>query len=393
MEQKTRQYLDAAGSKVGLLNRVWELENGKEKIMPFVALFPWEVFTDKHNTELKKLCWQYGSDWIIIRTTHRSDFEWMVDVMPTETSCHKDNIQATLEEMNNELRDPEVIAYSKMEWSWYDPDEVVFSIAPAIKWPWWTLTEHPNQKDRLLLDVFNRWGAQDSNVIDFNSWDDVSEWKGVNIDKWKISDLVTAVQVDRIRLIQNWLREAWLFVENRSLQLEWVFFKNLPLITQIRDFAEKKIIEPYDNVKKISWRVFGITPESWINLPIEIWNTRDLAMESWDKKGSPYILSPVFISSRLCWTDFPKNMKGYVPLAHGSALGMYSLAHNNTRFIKICLERWWVAVLDRIISEQILDNAVTWDVLNIISDWRWFSYKVLSDRPKKSPLDDPRLQI
>ena len=328
-------------------------------------MWKWEELTEKQRQKIRN----FDSREVIIRTSHESDWEWMVDVMPTIV-CTKNEIDKTLTEIKQEIYDPEIIKYSKKEGTNYNPDEVSISIAPYIEQTNFTLTEHPNQEWKIMLDLWREeWSwinkYVNTQVIDFLKNQLVSRFL------WFEDFVDNEEKVKWILELHNKLRNLWFFAENRSLQIEWwidIYSWNINLY-QIRDFAENK----YANFR-LEWedddftykRIFWVTWPEGIKLPIVKKFFRWEVMDTWEELWQEYLWFPETITNKLSKNELSEPMKWYIPW---NSAGSVSLAHQNTRLVKDILNKNWVAILENPHWDWIIDELENWDNVRVISDW------------------------
>lgn len=327
--------------------------------MPFISLFPGESITPRMRWKISNLCNSFNTQNIILRTTTLgySDFFAMVDITPTIRGRLSDLLML-LDEILTRSRDDKIYDYALQEGVEYNHHRVGISIAPFLHDGSWTLTEHPNRPEVQLIDkielsngrYLHRHGRpQDSQSI-------------------KISRLI------------NSIRETGLLSDKRAYQYEGVYHPQTrtPLLTQIRDFADKKTAD-YDLGSNVSAdRIFGVTPSDGIVLPIIRRAIREDCIIEGDNKNTPYIVSPEIISNPLRML-YAKFMQGYMPLSDGLPPNP-SLTHQNTRLVQQALRREGFAMIDpeiqkglRDIVPMIKDGAY----LRIITDAKGFQLEIL----------------
>ena len=359
MNRFLEQHIQDYGWKNWTLAFLKEKEEFWSNILNHVLLWKWDNLSEKQRQEIIS----FNSNKIIVRTSEQSDWEWMVDVMPTIV-CTKNELDKVLSEIKEKSYNKEIIEYSKKEQTNYNPDNISISIAPFIESEKFTLTEHPNQKWKLLLDIYDErnWWT-DTDVIDLldkeiiNKFDYFSMYNNKEQIKW-ILDIMTK------------LREIWIFSEDRSLQIEW--WINLldwnANLYQVKDFSRIELpnYELEKNLECEHSRIFWLTWEKWIELPISNWHFRYESIDNWEEKyPNWYLSSPSIITNPLS-SEYGKNMKWYMPW---NSLWSRSLAHQNTRFVQQVLKEWGFAILDKF---YIWGTYQDWVNLNIKSDGKNF---------------------
>ena len=365
LNEKLSKSVEKYWWKHWILEYLKELDWFKDYILDYVLLNIEWISNKNDIGKINSFNWNS----VIIRTSEYSDYEWMIDVMPT-IICTRDKITNTLSEIKKICKDESIIEYSKNEWWSYNSDNVSISISPYIEWVNFTLTEHPNQENSLLLDIYNESTDEYSNrklqIIDIY-WDDII-WLS---DIWIVSN---REQLSPIIDLMNKLKIQKLFNDDRAIQIEWGinFINNSINLYQVRDFWEKKLSSfslEENSFKTYSNRVIWLTPEEWIILPISKDNFRNSSISSWDFSYKKYLLSPENITSKLKIHEYSDKIYWYIPWWVYSSK---SLVHQNTRFVKEVLRNEWVSILW---MEYLLEDYSNWDYIRIISDWRNFDIK------------------
>jgi len=333
-------------------------------ILDHILLWKWESLTEEQRQKIRS----FNSERIIIRTSEQSDWEWMVDVMPTIV-CTIHEVDEILERIREKWYDEWIINYSKNEWTNYNPDNVTISVAPYINQVNFTLTEHPNQKWKILLDLWKeQWywinKYTETQTLDFLNnalVTEISSFEHFIGDEEKVKSILNLMEK---------IRELWIFSENRSLQIEWwINFWNLNTnLYQVRDFVENKYADfELGESNYHYWRVFWITPETGIQLPVVKKRFRWNTIIKWEELYPDwYLWFPEIITNKLNIKEQSQNMKWYVPWTSSWSI---SLAHQNTRPMKEVLNKnKGFAILEDSFDYDIGDLE-DWDVVNVKSDW------------------------
>ena len=163
------------------------------------------------------------------------------------------------------------------------------------------------------------------------------------------------------------LRETGLFSDSESLQFEIGFHRDKPLLFQVRHFAERNYSDFQLGNTDGYTRIFGVTSPSGVVLPL-VSGHREHAIADGDKRKEAYILNPNDVSDLLSLSEFPKYMRGYIPP------NAPPLSHQNTRFVKICLERGGFAMLNIEADFELKDIYKGGGLARVISNGR--EYKI-----------------
>src|SRR3989338_2312193 len=218
----------------------------------------------------------------------------------------------------------------------YDPDRVSLTVAPFIDGLNGTATEHPNRRNTMLIDAMGDERASDT----------------IDICDGKMAELMILMLLSRNRVSQivrmcEEVRETGLFDDDTALQHEFKMHPQSgnPLLVQSKDFAKRDertfdISHPAHAGRNL--RVFGVTPQEGLDLPIIRSQFRSEAIRRGDDSKSEYILAPEVTSNPLYLWDYPEHMRAYIP---GSSRGSQTLVHQNTRFVQLCLRRNGTAIL------------------------------------------------
>jgi hypothetical protein len=343
MDAELAKSIEELGGKNGVIQVLKGMPSISDYIPKQVIISPGRDYDAKIMEGVQRL----PGNRFIVRTSEKSDYRGMVDVMPTQI-CLSHEIERTVAAVRARCGNVVISQYAEKEGLHYSPDNVSISIAPFINEMSFTLTEHPNQDNVILLDVYQT--HNDPGVVGFTvteTFDIVNRQISTEgLDDNKIIRDIRAIQ-KMIRLLFA-IRELGIFPEDRALQIEGGVGLSAGKIYlyQVRDFAERKTadFDLRDNWGHSS-RVFGITSPEGLNLPVSKGSFRFQAMLDGDEKykDSGYVLAPENITSSLLISEQPEYMISYIP--GGYSLGSRSLAHQNTRFVKQTLEKGGFSIL------------------------------------------------
>lgn len=323
-----------------------------------------EELSKQQLNKIKAICARYGTNSVIIRTSHHSDWERMVDAMPTERDVLLDKdgfvIQRCILEITEKCRNQSLINFAQKEGSDYDPGHVTIGIAPYLEFNYATpitMTEHPNHKEVRLMDVvWHPKGYTHPGQFFWNPYDFVDGQQASSFGNSEEYPLRKSLG------LMDDLRETGLFGDNHSLQYEALLLPSgKPLLVQVRQFAKfqqaeeikiKKTKQDYrcDYSRIGHHRSFGIFEGV---LPISYGASRQIALHHEEKRpGVEYAYSPSGISEPPKLNEVPEFMKVYVPSSDAPALG-----HNQTRYVKYALQNNGAAILE---EDEILHKIAHW---------------------------------
>ncbi len=346
MNEKLSSLISELGGKHGGLEHLRDNPNIARWVVPNVVLSHRDAYTQVSDQALRKLCDRFNTNQIIVRTSEQSDWDCMVDTMPTREGTLND-VARIVDQVREECHADSLLEYASIAGNGYDPKKVSVSVAPKFRTPLYTLTEHPNQRNTLLLDALHYHGEDIGWLTDMV---DIIDYRAIDLKFQIRTGAISERNSLNAPFLVGYARSSNSFDKDDALQFEFVNqprTDDLPFITQVRWFARKRIedfhIEEVSSYYK-SNRIFGIAKETDSSLPIARGYDRMDAMRTGENLERPYALSPQNIRPQLTHAENPPTMKSYIA---GETFGMEALCHNNTRFIQMCLRRGGIAVLDK----------------------------------------------
>lgn len=322
MDKKLEDYIGRYGGKHGGLQYVRELKDGVGT-PNFEILDAGQSLSSEVRRAVDAACKEAGTDKVIIRTSEPSDWDGMVDVMPTEIGNNSWlSLQWNLALVRRLAARDAVIKYAANEGFVYDPNRVTVSIAPYVcevtkSSPRCTYTQHPNLEKRVQVDVTSpsttgiglqhepRWFRTDNPARRAEAGDKFFNF----IDKLHTGDFLD---------------------ENEAYQFEGgIDKKGEPVLFQIRKFADK-----VNGVACCNTQFVG---DATLDLQVPVCyveNRSDFARFERSNPGVQYMLSLWHARDPLSVSDQPSGMVGY-----SVNYSFPALAHQNTRLVKMALKR------------------------------------------------------
>ena len=331
MDQKLREHIDEFGGKNGALVYLRGLTRGGDYVLPMEVLKSGDSYTGETHRGVKAACKEVGSDRVIVRTSEPTDFQGMVDAMPTEVVemgwFSRGRIAKVIEQVRQRCTHPDVLKYAEVEGFGYDPQRVTVSVTPFSGYPHGLVTEHPNQDGVRLVDEWEPYGGNfgDKNVsADFVNGNMAYAYMGqYNFKKYLA--------------VQEWIRESGVLDSDMAYQFECGSGQSNPVLFQVREFAKraKANFEVAHSRSGNIHRVFGITPEEGIEVVVARERSRRMLYENVLPEISdtqPFILAPDQTHSRLLIDEIPdRRMLGY------TTKDKPALSHQATRFVQAAL--------------------------------------------------------
>ncbi len=312
MNNSLRSSIDELGGKHGFLE--WGRDNGlSDFLVPQEILTPGEAYSEKVAQRVLRAMEAFGTGEVIVRTSEKSDWEGMVDTMPTEV-CNLRELAEVVEQVREQCFDPDLIAYAETEGSDYDPGRVTVSIAPYIPQPHGTLTEHPNQPGVSLMDIFTTkpvsldeiilksdipyhiFGRYSEGKMVSISRTDKFDFQGEKVDEFDLSYASLVKNILQLQLVVrlvNFIREKGIDLDDEALQFEFGFHPKTkqPLLFQSKFFAKKQLsdfqLDEADGFCEEGSRIFGFTHPEGITLPIAKKESRSEAIRKGEFKFAP----------------------------------------------------------------------------------------------------------
>ena len=219
------KYIDEFGWKHG-----WLLF-AREKGIKIPDIYVWKINESPDWKQISPILWK-AQNGIVIRTSVSDDFRGIIDQMPTHFfGIPKSEAQLAewitwiIEEIEQDYETVRI--HAQEEWTHYNLTDITFSISPYLGKQTIMATEHPNF-EWILADTQVRSPMDDTIHMP-------SEWWGLT---WHASK-------ERALLIQQSVRELLWLPLNMSYQFEiwWDEQANIPVLLQIREFAQRNPLE------------------------------------------------------------------------------------------------------------------------------------------------------
>jgi len=233
--------------------------NLRENILNCVLIKHGEDLSKK---KVKELYWfWYGA---IARWSHIDDWDWMVDAIPTKELKIPYVLfgkkKALVEILDKEYREPAARSHE------YDVTQLTLWLSQYVNHELWTVTEHPNEKDRMYFDMCIRMNwlyRAEYELI----WDTFHSLRDCSLSK---TNERTALELVRK------VRATNAFDENDRLQYEiWVGPFDHPYLFQVRKFSDKfdryskEILDLLKDKRRNSWtRIFWNFDYYWKKMRI-----------------------------------------------------------------------------------------------------------------------------
>ncbi len=309
---------------------------GRRYVLPMELLMPGDQYTLGIHRLVKAACREAGTDWVIVRTSERSDWDGMVDTMPTKVipanlfSLRR--VRAAIQAVRMQCHHPDLLRYAEVEGNGYDPEKVTVSVTPWVSYPHGSVTEHPNIPGRQFVDVckpsnsgmgakglIHRCaGYQDGEYIERSGY------------------VVNTSYGKKGLAVANWARESGDLPEDRAYQFEEVGMGGYPKLTQVRDFAVVRLADFRVERKESSMtRNFGVTPPEGVVIRCVRYGVRgDIGkfINGLHDDADPFMYFATNVGEPLTLVDHVH------PLMQGYVVNQKSpLSHNNMRFVQAAL--------------------------------------------------------
>ncbi|OGJ47565.1 hypothetical protein A2344_02430 [Candidatus Peregrinibacteria bacterium RIFOXYB12_FULL_41_12] len=329
MDGKLREHIEEYGGKHGALVYLREqVDGGGKYVLPLEVLKDGDAYTGENHRAVKAACKEVGSDRVIIRTSEPTDFQGMVDAMPTRVVdaggwFSRGRIAKVIEQVRQRCAHPDVLRYAEVEGFGYDPKRVSVSVTPFSGYPHGLVTEHPNQDGVRLVDQFTPYGDSDT-AFDHNAADFLDD------------ELVYKYRCDRgfkrFLPVQKWLRESGVLDSNIAYQFECGSGGRNPILFQVREFARRASanfeVDGRSNIR--IRRVFGVTPEDGVL--VDVSHGRKVPNDAGDDQLFALVVGYNSSLLEMHQVADPR-IAGYF----GGGRSNSALSHQTTRFVQAAL--------------------------------------------------------
>lgn len=339
MESKLYQHIQEFGGKHGSLLYFREnVEGGADRVLPFEILSPGENFSWGTRRKVWAACKDFNTEKVIVRTSEQSDWNGMVDTMPTIISAQDFfGVRKVVETIRRKCHDPALLEFARKEGNGYDPSKVTVSVSPYLSpssHPRTLVTQHPNDEDARLVDVSTPYGLT-AGHFRHQSFDFKASGKMHYV--YGSQNMVDFAR-DSLK-VSSWIERSHQLPDSQAFQFEGAVFRTRdsqsPKLFQIRSFAEKRAANFQVKGDKdfFLMRKFGITPPEGVELKVVKVSTRDQFARFEDRNpGVPYLLVVEDTTAHLRLSDQPMNMRAYFPDFKPA------LSHEATRMLQMVLK-------------------------------------------------------
>jgi len=129
-----------------------------DRVVDFHLLKPGEALSEQQRKDFAVWEEKYGTNKLMIRTSHRWDWDWLVDVMPTYKYLTRNTVQYLLETMWDDLWNNELRQYALNEGIEFKVSDCTVGISPDLGNEITHMTEHPNAYEmrHLMMDLYRK---------------------------------------------------------------------------------------------------------------------------------------------------------------------------------------------------------------------------------------------
>lgn len=378
MNEQLRNYVDDYGGKHGPLLYIREhITGGADLVPPMEVTNLLELSQRMSAPEIARgiisACRELGVEEFIARTSLKGfgDFDGLVDMMPTIQHIplrvlDESYPPCVARTLLDSCQDPGLKRFAAGEGVVFDESDVIVSFSPQIGFPHSTITEHPNQSERTMVDIYRPFPPYTTYEASKNmSLNDTVNFDGDEIQNRHEFDeelFLGGLQVRRL------MREADILDHDLSAyQYEGACRGPAPhWLVQIRLFAPKRQADFVLGEGGVYGRtkVMGITTEEGVPLVFVQGDKRKSATQfENDNPDVQYLFNLATDGStkKLQLDDQTVNMRGY-----SVALKPF-LSHQNTRFAQSCLrhQNGFVELNTSLLPYRNIENGT---VIRVICD-------------------------
>lgn len=370
MDSRLVKSIKDYGGKFGPLLHIRDHEKDGQQLVPPLEVFSMDDFLNGDLgpiNSIKRACGELGVEHAILRSGMKGygDFRGLVDVFPTEPVIPLDKLnvdylrRVLLPKMLDVLENPLFPIYVESEGFNFDIKNVVFGLMPQFYDYATTVTEHPNQPEKVMVDIRREFG--DKTRFKYGVYDAMDFV--ADSPTWTRKAHLTLVP-DRLFWNANELRHTIHEMGILDPIADAYQFEMIPdnsdnqQILQIRFFARRRLADfevERNTVDDLTDRIFGITGKEGIVLPWLNAERREEAeyFES-ENPGVPYILGLDRDE-----TTRPLELWHKFPQLWGYSVTKRFLAHQNTRLVQDALRKQeGFAVLRHVHEESFRTGAM-----------------------------------